>query len=157
LELLGEAQGFLAETSSASAQVRLFASTDLDLETSRAFVPPADNWRGIEGRRGVRKIFADQGHGTADNREKSRVMRFLAVIQVGDTAAKDAPPLLLLRGRPGDGKGLHLGRWTLKAEMDPEKPAALLVENAEAGVRLCVNPGPAGPADQAGDAVLEER
>jgi hypothetical protein len=104
----------------AKALAELRASAGCGWSIDHAFVPPADNWHGRK--KGDEVIeYPDQWHARAVTQGKAAKARFLGIIQV---AAPDQEPAA---AREQAGGVLQVGGWSIIAETDAAKPAALLV------------------------------
>ncbi|MBT7298098.1 MAG: DUF4962 domain-containing protein [Victivallales bacterium] len=117
-----EAGGMLSvQTPSAVATAQVQASAGLGWTIDSTFVPPADNWHGRKKKGGDVIEYPDQWHARAVTKGKAAGARFLAVLVVTGAGAE-----AVSARRDGAG-ALPVAGWSVKAELDPGRPAALAV------------------------------
>ena len=102
-----------------SACVNLFGSQPLEVSYTDQFFSPA-----IDFKKKYKEV-PNQHHISYKSFGKSKKMRFLAVIQLGDKDSKLVPVKTNQKGE------LKLGDILIKAEMDTAKPAVMTVETPE--------------------------
>lgn len=115
-------QSVTASNEHAQAQAQLFASTELDHLLTDQFADPPVNWRRKKNPDGSLLEYANHFHYQATNKEKTKKMRFLGIIQL------DAPQNGLSIEdikRDKNAAAFQIGEWTIAAGMDANKPAFL--------------------------------
>lgn len=119
---------------SARSRVDFFTSIPLSFDVHNRFDPPALNWRNnTSGGKIIQ--YPNQWHASVSPVRKIKKMRYLAVIQVLGT--NDGSPFV-----SPEVLGNHtvcVGPWSIDAELDPAKPAALEIQNSDRKAALAVN------------------
>lgn len=125
-----DGQFLFCKTHKAQAQTRILASVPLEIEISTRFDPEPVNFRGMLDEDGELLEYKDQWHIRARPREPQQKIRYLTLIQVnslfeGGSLSRGFDTRLFK-----EGEKVVLGGWEISAEMDPEKPASLHIQNA---------------------------
>ena len=127
----------LAVTGSpARSQIDFFASLPVNLDVHNRFDPPALNWRNkTSGGKTVQ--YPDQWHAAVSPVEKVRKVRYLSILQVlsenkGNTFA--TPDIL-------DDHTFRVGSWSIAAELDPNRTAAIEIKSSDQKAVLAANKG----------------
>lgn len=135
--LHAEAGHLLGGHDLARARVDLFASAPLAETIDTRFDPPADNWR-EKTTRGEAIEYRDQWHFDATTKPRARAARFLALIQV-HPPAPDATWDEPLADPSGARGSFRVGRWRIRATMEPDLPATLSIESEDGAVALAAD------------------
>ena len=125
----------LTVTSSfARSQVDFFAARPLHIDVHNRFDPPALNWR--QRTSGGKVIqYPDQWHTVISPTQKVRTMRYLAIIQILDK--NDERPFAL--SEMYDNHTVRVGSWSMTAELDPSRAAAMEIQSSDQKTALAVN------------------
>lgn len=143
------------------AMVHLYSSAAMDWTVTDEYEVPAENWRGIEDEEGELIEYTNNAWHFAAKTERARAARFLAFIQVRPQGETEDWEFNEIRPLP-DG-GYRIGKWRVRAEMDPEKKARVEIVNTIDGVAftssgpLDMGPGLGRYAGAADTAKLAER
>jgi len=111
-----------ANTATARSRVDFFAAAPLNFDVHNRFDPPALNWR--KRTSGGKLVeYPNQWHAAVSPARKMNQMRYLTVMQVLDrnnTGPFDSCGL-------SDNNIIRTGSWSIVAELDPARPAALKI------------------------------
>lgn len=133
------------------ARVHLFASSEDSWAVTDEYEIPAENWRGLRDDNGNLIEYPDNAWHFSSKTKKTKRARFLAVFQVKPrTGLRDFDFNELLRM---DGGGYRLGKWSIRAAMDPKEQARIEIGNTIDGVWFASS----GQYLAAGDASFEGR
>lgn len=116
----------LAENELANAQVSLFSSTEIDYTISNKFSVPVVNWLQKRDKNGELKVFKDQWHFKGISKNKTRQMRYLAIIQVKPKTGESACEEVVFDEKTNT---YLVGDWNIKAEINAERAARIEVSN----------------------------
>jgi hypothetical protein len=125
-----------ATASSARNRIDFFAAVPLTFDVHNRFDPPALNWRKKTSGGSVIQ-YPDQWHAAVSPLEKTKKMRYLAIIQVldkGNERAFDSSDRL-------DHQTVRVGPWSIAAELDPARSATMEIKSTDQGTGLAVNKG----------------
>jgi hypothetical protein len=123
-----------ATVPSARSRVDFFAPLPLSFDVHDRFDPPALNWR--KKTSGGKIIqYPNQWHASVSPKEKARKMRYLAVVQV--LGASEGSPFASPEALGNNTIGV--GPWSIAAELDPARPAALEIQSSDQKAALGVN------------------
>lgn len=120
------------ETERNAACVSLFGSQALDASWTDQFFSPA-----IDYKKKYKEV-PNQYHISYKTPGKSKSMRFLAIIQLGDKGSQLIPAAMDKDGN------VKLGDIVIKAEMDADKPALMTVETPESTLIVSGTNGKSG-------------
>lgn len=110
-----------ASNGAATAQVTLFGSESMDHELTDQFAHPPENWRRKTNPDGSPLEYKNHWHYQATNTEKSKNMRFLAVIQIQGNG-------LFYHNIEKSGNNILIGEWKILAELEADQPAFVEVK-----------------------------
>jgi len=130
-------QRILAAVTKSRGQIDLYGSVPLRITVNDVFDPPAVNWRKTKNKDGSLKQYPNQWHATAASREKTRAMRYLAIIQVLPRADRRK----FSQPTEDDQGWIRVGNWRIRAEMDRTKPPTLEVCVMDQSAALAVDTG----------------
>lgn len=123
-------QQIRCETKAARSQVNFFGSQKLDMSLSTEFDPKPRNFRGLRDENGNLVEYKDQWHIYA--KSEGKTSRYLAIFQVRDI--NDSSPF----EQPApNGQGIiHVGNWSIHAEMDVSSPASFEITHSEGDAKI---------------------
>jgi hypothetical protein len=119
------------QTAGAKASAHVRASVGLAWSIDSQFVPPADNWY---GKKKVGEVieYPDQWHVRGVSTSKVGTARILAVIQLAEGDAEPAAVRDLGNG------SLVVDGWSISAELEAQRPPALLIRSGDGTAALAV-------------------
>ncbi|MCC6143244.1 MAG: DUF4962 domain-containing protein [Candidatus Hydrogenedentes bacterium] len=120
---------FAAHNAVAQGRAALFGSVPLRCVLSDQFTVKPENWRDLRDEEGEVIAYHDQWHFKGVTTEKTKRMRYLAIIQV---QAKDSPTDFA-EVRRDEGNRFEVGEWSIEAELRASEPPTIRVENRAAG------------------------
>ena len=109
-----------------SSRFDLFCQYPLKTGITNEFFSPAINWKGRAGADGKPMEYEKHWHASFETTDKSAATRFLGVFQFDQK--KTAPSFI--QPEIKDGK-MQIGEWTIQAELNPSRPASLLIKNTD--------------------------
>lgn len=125
LQVDAEKQTIIGENDLAAGRVTLLSSTPLDFQLTDQFSVQPENFTNKVDGDGEVIDFVDQWHFKGVSKEKTRTMRYLAIIQV--TPDKSFTPIVL-ESQKGD---YRVGEWLITAQMDANEPALIQAKNTD--------------------------
>ena len=128
LLLLDKKHNVIASNEFSEARAKLYASQSIDHVLTDKFADPPVNWRRKTNPDGSLYEYQNQWHYQATNKEKTKKIRFLAIIQV--QAEKDGliyNDIVVEK----EGNKLLVGDWEIMAEMNANNPALISVKSKD--------------------------
>jgi hypothetical protein len=119
LQVDTEKRTITGENGLAAGQVTLLSSTPLDFQLTDQFSVKPDNFTDKVDGDGEVIDFVDQWHFKGVSKEKTRNMRYLAIIQV--TPDKSFTPVVV----EAQNGNYRVGEWLITAQMDADQPASI--------------------------------
>jgi hypothetical protein len=128
-------QTLTANTDNGDAKVNVFGSIPTAKKLiDSSFVKPFD-WLNPQRGRPAKKFEKQQFHYKVENIEKSKQMRYLAVIQIDETNG-----LSFVNIEPDQKRNIVVGNYVINAQLDLTQEARLEIENKTTGEYLLYGP-----------------
>lgn len=124
-----------ADTDNCDAQANIFGSQPLRSSLAdTCYVKPFD-WLNPQRGRPAKVFEQHQYHAAFENIQKSKKMRFLALIQIDETNSMTFADVT-----PDDDGSITLGNYRIKGELDTSREGRLEIENIQSGEYLLYGP-----------------
>lgn len=118
-------QNFAVKTDLGTVNASVFANAPLGMSVHNKFFEKPLNWNGITDENGDLAKFEDQWHAGITS-QATQQFRFLTIIQIKEGKAEVIKSTANIDGL----LTLEVGNWTVQAQLDGNRPAAIQANNA---------------------------
>ncbi len=125
----------IADTDNCDALAKIFGSSPLSVSLAdTSYIKPFD-WLNPQRGRPAKVFEKQQFHSKFENAQKSKEMRFMAIIQIDKSNS-----MSFVEVEPDSNNVIVIGNYRIKAQLDTDKEARLEIENKTTGEYLLYGP-----------------